>query len=41
MSEIAAWLYAQRYDFQFILGLSTLLFIMGIIKGRTIKYPAR
>ena len=39
MREIAAGLYAQRYDFQFILGLSTLLLILGIVRALAIKYP--
>ena len=39
MREIAAGLYAQRYDSQFILGLSTLLLILGIVKALAIKYP--
>jgi uncharacterized membrane protein (DUF373 family) len=41
LREIAAGLYAQRYDFQFILGLSTLLLILGIIKALAIKYPPK
>jgi uncharacterized membrane protein (DUF373 family) len=39
MREIAAGLYAQRYDSQFILGLSTMLLILGIVKALAIKYP--
>ena len=41
MREIAAGLYAQRYDSQFILGLSTLLLILGIVKALAIKYPPK
>ena len=41
MREIAAGVYAQRYDYQFILGLSTLLLILGIIKALAIKYPSK
>ena len=41
MREIAAGLYAQRYDFQFILGLSTLLLILGIVRALAIKYPSK
>ncbi|MDW5549952.1 phosphate-starvation-inducible PsiE family protein [Methanosarcina sp.] len=39
MREIAAGVYAQRFDYQFILGLSTLLLILGIIKALAVKYP--
>ena len=41
MREIAGGLYAQRYDSQFILGLSTLLLILGIVKALAIKYPQK
>jgi uncharacterized membrane protein (DUF373 family) len=41
MREIAAGVYAQRYDYQFILGLSTLLLILGVIKALAIKYPSK
>jgi uncharacterized membrane protein (DUF373 family) len=41
MREIAGGLYAQRYDPQFILGLSTLLLILGIVKALAIKYPQK
>jgi len=41
MREIAAGVYAQRYDYQFILGLSTLLLILGVIKALAIKYPPK
>jgi uncharacterized membrane protein (DUF373 family) len=39
MREIAAGVYDQRYDLHFILGLSTLLLILGIIKALAVKYP--
>ncbi|MDY9925413.1 phosphate-starvation-inducible PsiE family protein [Methanosarcina sp.] len=39
MREIAAGVYDQRFDYQFILGLSTLLLILGIIKALAVKYP--
>ena len=41
MREIAAGVYAQRYDYQFILGLSTLLLILGVIKALAVKYPPK
>jgi uncharacterized membrane protein (DUF373 family) len=41
MREIAAGVYAQRFDFQFILGLSTLLLILGIIRALAVKYPPK
>ena len=41
MREIAGGLYAQRYDSQFILGLSALLLILGIVKALAIKYPQK
>lgn len=41
MREIAAGVYDQRFDFQFILGLSTLLLILGIIKALAVKYPPK
>jgi uncharacterized membrane protein (DUF373 family) len=41
MREITAGVYAQRYDYQFILGLSTLLLILGVIKALAIKYPSK
>ena len=41
MREIAGGLYAQRYDSQFILGLSTLLLILGIVKALAIKYSQK
>jgi uncharacterized membrane protein (DUF373 family) len=39
MREIAAGVYAQRFDYQFILGLSILLLILGIIRALAVKYP--
>jgi len=39
MREIAAGVYAQRFDYQFILGLSVLLLILGIIRALAVKYP--
>jgi len=39
MREIAAGVYAQRFDYQFIFGLSTLLLILGIIRALAVKYP--
>jgi len=39
MREIAAGVYAQRFDYQFILGLSILLLILGIVRALTVKYP--
>ncbi|HEY3360377.1 MAG TPA: phosphate-starvation-inducible PsiE family protein [Methanosarcina sp.] len=41
MREIAAGVYVQRFDYQFILGLSTLLLILGIIKALAVKYPPK
>lgn len=41
MREIAAGVYDQRFDYQFILGLSTLLLILGIIKALAVKYPSK
>ncbi|WP_231582740.1 phosphate-starvation-inducible PsiE family protein [Methanosarcina sp. MTP4] len=38
MREIAAGVYAQRFDYQFILGLSILLFTLGIIRALDVKY---
>lgn len=39
MREIAAGVYAQRFDYEFILGLSILLFALGIIRALDVKYP--
>ncbi|WP_231585363.1 phosphate-starvation-inducible PsiE family protein [Methanosarcina sp. WWM596] len=41
MREIAAGVYAQRFDYQFILGLSALLLILGIVRALTVKYPPK
>jgi uncharacterized membrane protein (DUF373 family) len=41
MREIAAGVYDQRFDYQFILGLSTLLLILGIIRALAVKYPPK
>lgn len=39
LREIAATVYSQRSDFQFIIGLSMLLLILGITQALAIKYP--
>ncbi len=41
MHEIAAGVYAQRFDYQFILGLSILLFSLGIIRALDVKYTPK
>ncbi|MGB9926834.1 MAG: phosphate-starvation-inducible PsiE family protein [Methanosarcina sp.] len=41
MREIAAGVYAQRFDYQFILGLSVLLLTLGIIRALAVKYPPK
>ena len=41
MREIAAGVYVQRFDYQFILGLSILLFTLGIIRALAVKYPPK
>jgi uncharacterized membrane protein (DUF373 family) len=41
MREIAAGVYSQRFDYQFILGLSILLLILGIIRALAVKYPLK
>ncbi len=41
MREIAAGVYSQRFDYQFILGLSTLLLILGIVRALSVKYPPK
>lgn len=41
LREVAAGVYAQRFDYQFILGLSTLLLILGIIRALAVKYPPK
>jgi len=41
MREIAAGVYAQRFDYQFILGLSILLLTLGVIRALAVKYPPK
>jgi len=41
MREITAGIYAQRSDYQFILGMSVLLLTLGIIRALTVKYPPK
>jgi uncharacterized membrane protein (DUF373 family) len=41
MREITAGVYAQRFDYQFILGMSVLLLTLGIIRALTVKYPPK
>lgn len=41
MREITAGIYAQRFDYQFILGMSVLLLTLGIIRALTVKYPPK
>jgi uncharacterized membrane protein (DUF373 family) len=41
MREITAGIYAQRFDYQFILGMSVLLLTLGIIRALTVKYPLK
>jgi uncharacterized membrane protein (DUF373 family) len=41
MREIAAGVYAQRFDYQFVLGLSTLLLTLSVLKALAVKYPPR
>ncbi|WP_321419939.1 phosphate-starvation-inducible PsiE family protein [uncultured Methanomethylovorans sp.] len=41
MREIAAGVYAQRFDYQFVLGLSILLFTLGIVRALAVKYPPK
>ena len=41
MREITAGIYAQRFDYQFILGMSVLLLTLGIIRALTVKYPSK
>lgn len=41
MREITAGVYAQRFDYQFILGMSVLLLTLGIIRALTVKYPLK
>jgi uncharacterized membrane protein (DUF373 family) len=39
MREIAAGVYIQRFDYPFVLGLSVLLFTLGVIRALAVKYP--
>jgi len=39
MREITAGVYAQKYDYQFILGMSVLLLTLGAIRALAVKYP--
>ena len=41
MREIAAGVYAQRFDYEFILGMSILLLTLGAIRALAVKYPPR
>ncbi|WP_094228785.1 phosphate-starvation-inducible PsiE family protein [Methanolobus psychrotolerans] len=41
MREIAVGVYAQRFDYPFVLGLSILLFSLGIIRALAVKYPTK
>ncbi len=41
MREIAVGVYAQRFDYPFVLGLSVLLFSLGIIRALAVKYPTK
>ena len=41
MREITAGIYAQRFDSQFLLGMSVLLLTLGIIRALTVKYPPK
>ena len=41
MREISAGVYAQRFDYQFILGMSVLLLALGIIRALAVKYPPK
>ena len=41
MREIAVGVYAQRFDYQFILGLSILLLTLGVIRALAVKYPPK
>lgn len=41
LREITAGVYAQRFDYQFILGLSTLLLVLGIVRALAVKYPPK
>jgi Predicted membrane protein len=39
MREIAVGVYVQRFDYEFILGMSILLLTLGIIRAMAVKYP--
>ncbi|ETA68731.1 putative membrane protein [Methanolobus tindarius DSM 2278] len=39
MREIAVGVYVQRFDYQFILGMSVLILTLGIIRAMAVKYP--
>ncbi|WP_321429734.1 phosphate-starvation-inducible PsiE family protein [uncultured Methanolobus sp.] len=39
MREIAVGVYVQRFDYQFILGMSILLLTLGVIRALAVKYP--
>jgi uncharacterized membrane protein (DUF373 family) len=41
MREIAVGVYAQRFDYPFVLGISVLLFSLGIIRALAVKYPTK
>ncbi len=41
MREIAAGVYAQKFDYQFILGMSALLLALGTIRALAVKYPPK
>lgn len=41
MREIAVGVYDQKFDYQFILGSSLLLLILGILKALSVKYPSK
>lgn len=41
MREIAVGVYDKNFEYQFILGSSVLLLILGIIKALSVKYPSR
>lgn len=41
MREIAVGVYSQRFDYQFVLSLSILLFTLGIVRSLAVKYPPK
>lgn len=41
MREIAVGVYAQRFDYPFVLGLSILLLSLGVIRALAVKYPTK